>query len=411
MIYRLLAESLNHELSPAAASELSLENVAELHARLGFPERTFPVIHITGTKGKGSTAAMFAAVLHEAGLKVGLYTSPHVVSLEERIQIDGQPIPEARLDEILEEKLRPIVEEMAEEGKPLTFFELLTVAAFEYFAEETVDFAVVEVGMGGRNDATNICTPCLTVLTNVALDHTKELGETFEEIAREKAGIIKREVPLIVGKMAPESLARVRPVIEEIAVRQNAPVAWAGTHFPEAIGPEIELGMPGEHQRANAAIVCKAATILDPVTPENLWNGLKKAKLPGRLEVVSENPTVILDAAHTPDSMAYTVEWVHETFQNRPKTVLFAAAKDKNWRLMLNLLLLLDPRRLILTEFPAERAASSKEMVAFLKSRLGVERIPDPRQAYTAARKGLKENDVLLVTGSFFLLREICAKD
>lgn len=411
MIYSLLAESLDHELSPAAASELSLENVAELHARLGFPERTFPVIHITGTKGKGSTAAMLASVLCEAGLKVGLYTSPHVVSLEERIQIDGQPIPEARLNEILEERLRPIVEEMADEGKPLTFFELLTVAAFEYFAEESVDFAVIEVGMGGRNDATNICTPCLTVLTNVALDHTKELGETLEEIAREKAGIIKREVPLIVGKMVPETLSRVRPVIEEIAVRQNAPVAWAGTHFPEALGPEIELGMPGEHQRANAAIVCKAATILDPVTPENLWNGLKKAKLPGRLEVVSENPTVILDAAHTPDSMAYTVQWVHETFPNRPKTVLFAVAKDKNWRLMLNLLLLLDPRRLILTEFPAERSASSEEMAAFLASRPGVERIPDPRQAYTAARDGLKEDDVLLVTGSFFLLREICTKD
>ncbi len=411
MNYHLLAESLNHELSPAAASELSLENVAELHARLGFPERMFPVIHITGTKGKGSTAAMLAAVLHEAGLKVGLYTSPHVVSLEERIQINGQPIPEVRLNEVLEEKLRPIVEEMAEEGKPLTYFELLTVAAFEYFAEETVDFAVVEVGMGGRNDATNICTPCLTVLTNVALDHTKELGETLEEIAREKAGIIKREVPLIVGKMAPETLARVRPVIEEISVRQNAPVAWAGTHFPEEIGFEVELGMPGKHQRANAAIVCKAATILDPVTPENLWTGLKKAKLPGRLEVVSENPAVILDAAHTPDSMAFTVQWVHETFPNRPKTVLFAAAKDKNWRLMLNLLLLLDPKRLILTEFPAGRSASSEEMAAFLSSRPGVERIPDPRQAYATARKGLKESDVLLVTGSFFLLRAICAKE
>lgn len=407
MNYHLLDQSLNHELSPAAASDLSLENVAELHARLGFPERTFPVIHITGTKGKGSTAAMFASVLREAGLKVGLYTSPHVVSLEERIQINGQSVSEVRLNEILEEKLRPIVEEMAEEGKPLTFFELLTVAAFEYFAEETVDFAVVEVGMGGRTDATNICLPCLTILTNVALDHTDQLGLTLEEIAREKAGIIKREIPLIVGKMAPETLTRVRPVIEEIAVRQNAPVAWAGTHFPETIGPEIELGMPGEHQRANAAIVCKAASVMDFITPENLWNGLKKAKLPGRLEVVSENPTVILDAAHTPDSMAHTVQWVRETFPASRKTVLFTAAKDKNWRMMLNLLLLLDPKRLILAEFPAERSVSSEEMGAFLASRPGVERIPDPRTAYVSARNGLVENDLLLVTGSFFLLREI----
>lgn len=408
--YPLLDQHFNLELQPSrTADELSLEAVSELHARLGFPERTFNSIHVTGTKGKGSTAAMMSAVLQEAGFRVGVYASPHIISLEERIRINGTFIPKARLRSILEEKMRPIVEEMEAAGKNLTFFEILTVAAFEFFAEEKVDFALIEVGMGGRTDATNICSPCICVLTNISLDHTAQLGSTVEAIAAEKAGIIKSGVPVIIGSMPAETKERVYPIIHAQALQKSAPDAWAGQHFPALTGPEFWLGMPGNHQRANAAIVCKATELFAQwVSVENLRKGLERAKLPGRLEVVAQKPSVILDAAHTPDSMAQAVDWIQQTFPKIPKIIIFAAASDKNWQTMLETLLQLQPQKVLLTEFPQNRSTDSRKMEDFLRpAPTAVQRIPNAIEAIREAQRQISPDGLILVTGSFFLLREI----
>ena len=430
--YPLLDSHLDRELQTGySAGELTLEPIAELLARLGCPQKRFPAVHITGTKGKGSTAAMLAAVLQEAGLRVGVYASPHILALEERIRINGGFIPKMRLAEILEEKIRPIVETMEKEGWTFSFFELLTAAAFAYFAEEKVDCAVLESGMGGRTDAVTVCEPILTIISNIALDHTHQLGETLEEIASEKAGILKPNVPLVVGAMPAEVREKVYPVIHGIAQTLQVPESWAGLHFPDAVLPFLEVRMAGEHQRMNAACVGQAVRILGVLAPEwkiempHLWEGLKKAHLPGRLEIVSREPLTILDAAHTPESMAFAVQWLLENFQEMPKEILFAASRDKNWRKMLEILGSLNPKRIILTEFTRDRCASAEEMETFLKERMpevcveretvpqvAAERIlslrkwRDPEAAGGGNGNGETPN-LVFVTGSFFLLREI----
>lgn len=413
--FSLLKSRLNMELQPSySTKEFDLHRVEVLHEMLDFPERQFAVIHVTGSKGKGSTAAMLSCVLEEAGLRVGLYTSPHVRKLEERIQINGVPISRERLNAILEEKIRPALDKMSEigeDGESVTVFEILTVAAFEYFAEENVDFAVVEVGLGGRTDATNICRPSLCIITNIALEHTAQLGGTVEEIAREKAGIVKEEVPLIVGAMAPEVFERVFPIIHGIATEKHAPDAWAGKQFPVEIGEGIPLGMPGAHQRRNAAIVLKSMELFRRwVSLQNIRNGLKRARLPGRIELVRQNPTVILDAAHSPESMRETVEWIKKTFPQSPKRVVFASAQDKNWRKMLEILQELTPEKLVLTEFLSERTTPTQEIRPFLCQIGWNGEIVEEKKSQDAYRMSIPQENmstVLLVTGSFFLLREI----
>ncbi|MBQ2820924.1 MAG: bifunctional folylpolyglutamate synthase/dihydrofolate synthase [Thermoguttaceae bacterium] len=421
--YPLLDEHQNRELQSSwSLHELDLTDIKELHARLGFPCHNFPVIHIAGTKGKGSTAEMFSSVLQEAGMRVGVYSSPHIISLEERIRINGEFIPENRLSEILEQKMRSVVQELESEGRQFSFFELLTIAAFEYFSEEKIDAAVLETGIGGAHDATNICRPILTVITNIALDHTEQLGETLEEIAFEKAGIIKDGVRVIVGEMPPEVHERVFPVISKIAKEHLAPTAWAGIDFPSRTFPGVALGMAGSHQQANAAVVCQAARLFsDTISLQMLWDGLKKAVLPGRLETVSENPLTLLDAAHNPEAIAKISEWVRERYSENSKVFVFAAAKDKDWKKMLQELLLLKPKILILTRFPQERAASPSEMETWLleknnseHSGISVCRIDDPREAVLYAGKRFlgktfseEKNAMILVTGSFFLIREV----
>lgn len=443
--YPLLEERLNREHQASwSIQELDLKDVEELHARLGFPGYSFQTIHITGTKGKGSTAEMFSATLQEAGMSVGVYASPHIVSLEERIRLNGNFIPENRLNEILEQKLRPVVQELESEGRSFSFFEILTIAAFEYFAEEKADIVVVETGLGGAHDATNICRPVLTVVTNIALDHTRQLGETLEDIAREKAGIIKEGVRLIVGEMPTDVRERVFPIISQIAKERSAPTSWAGLHFPSQPLPDVTLGMAGAHQRANAAIVCQAARLFsDNISLQALWNGLKKATLPGRLETVSQNPLTILDAAHNLEAVTKISDWIRETYPENPKTFVFAAAKDKNWQKMLLELLRLEPETLILTSFSQERATDPAEMEAWLRqvfpgsfteistsnptptqnptvtssltsSSTSILRLANPREAVSLAQKSVQEKacrqekaPMILITGSFFLLREI----
>lgn len=429
--FSLLKSRINLELQPTySAADMGLSRVETLHEMLGFPEHSFHTIHVTGSKGKGSTSAMLGKILQEAGFRVGMYTSPHILKLEERIQINGNPISHERLNAILEEKIRPAAEKMEADAEKaqgeeykgkLTAFEILTVAAFQYFSEENVDFAVVEVGLGGRTDATNICTPCVCVITNIALEHTAQLGGTVEEIAREKAGILKGCVPVVVGAMRQEVYEKVFPVIHAAAEKCRASDVWAGKQFPEMSGENFTLGMPGEHQRRNAAVVMKVMELFRPrVSSENIRKGLELAKMPGRLEIVQKNPALIFDAAHSPESMAETVRWVLKTFSDVLKRVIFASAGDKKWREMLNLLLDLHPETLILTEFPSKRSVSAAEMSAYLheagkneedKRDMNIVCISNPQEALKLGEEKKDKNFVLLVTGSFFLLREIYGRE
>lgn len=289
--------------------KLGLHNIRTLLDRLDRPERRYRSIHIAGTNGKGSTAAMVAAILTAAGYRVGLYTSPHLVDFRERIRVNGAMIPEDRVSELVD-RLR-----LAARDLPVTFFELSTALAFQYFADATVDVAVLEVGMGGRYDATNVVEPVATAITTIALDHEEYLGNTLEKIANEKGGIIKPQVPLVMGRID-QGPAQ---VIRDLATQRQAPLYELGHTFSvrEAggvfdydgiLGSHRGLICPlqGRHQLDNAAcalaLVEVAARAGITVPAVAVQTGLASTQWEGRLEVADQNPTVLLDGAHNPEA-------------------------------------------------------------------------------------------------------------
>lgn len=390
-------------------SEFGLERVAHLHESVGAPERSFRTIHIAGTKGKGSVAAMLANALTHAGWRVGLFTSPDILGLNERIQIDAMPIASSEMEAVFDE-LAPFVREMDERHASLgrvSAFEMLVVAAFLYFARRNVDFAVVETGLGGRFDATNICEPSLAIITNVARDHTHQLGETIREIAFQKGGIIKPGVDALSGAEDSEAIE----TFEQIAAGVRARLFHLDTDFPEAKGVEAsDVAMHGRGQLRNAALVRAAAELLArggvEIAEDSVAWALRNTRLPGRLEVAQACPPIILDAAHTPESLALALEWVRETYSNHRLRVLFAVSEDKNWRKMLRLL---EGCEVFFTQYehPA-RSASPKMLAQFWSGECG--RIePSARAAFERLRSELKEDEALLVVGSFFLLKELSA--
>jgi dihydrofolate synthase/folylpolyglutamate synthase len=281
--------------------KLGLEPMQALAARLGHPQDGLRFIHLAGSNGKGSTAAFCESCLRAAGNRVGLYTSPHLVSIRERIQIDRQPIPEADFGE----GMAAVV--AAAEGEP-TFFELMTALALWYFAREKVDWVVWETGLGGRLDATNIVRPAVSVITTIALEHTQYLGTRLEEIAREKGGIIKPGVPVVTGVEAGPASA----VIVEASKRLDAPLhevareipaqnlgLHQGRQFARLDGHDYELGLIGAHQIANAACALAALRQLPkPPSAEAIARGLASATWAGRFQIVSESPLTVLDGAH-----------------------------------------------------------------------------------------------------------------
>lgn len=272
-----------------SGAKFQLENIRAMLERLGHPERTFKSVHVGGTNGKGSVVAMIANVLQEAGYSTGRYTSPHLHRLHERISVDGQEIG----DDELERHVRTLREHM--DDIPVTFFEAVTAVAFLHFAERPVDYAVVEVGLGGRLDATNLVVPELAVITNVSLDHTNVLGATVREIAGEKAGIMKPGVPLVTAA-GPEALEVFRSRGEVIRAQDAAPFRMDGRHMiVDGIG-EIAVP-PGAYQRENACTAIAACRQLG-LPADAIARGLARTVWPGRFEVLSEEPFVVADGAH-----------------------------------------------------------------------------------------------------------------
>lgn len=426
-----------------AAAYINLDRPAELLSRLGDPQRQFAAIHIAGTKGKGSVAAMCASVLRAAGLRVGLYTSPHLQDFRERFRIlspadsDGR-IPKAEFVELVAE-LRPA----AEQVPGLTWFELVTALAFMHFARQAVDVAVIEVGLGGRLDATNVLTPLVSVITSLSLDHTSLLGDSLAEIAFEKAGIIKPGVPVVTAPQAPEALAK----LVEIATERQSPLIvvgrdWLFEGVPDPDGgrsadpirqylmitkgpaaaflPRLQtlaLSLAGSHQLENAAVALAALEQVrghfPKLTPEAVATGLATANWPGRLQLLHRQdgqPNVVVDCAHNVDSAEKLAQALPVFFQYRHLWLVMGITADKDLVGILKTLLPL-AEGTVLTSSAHPRAAEPQELCRLANS-LGYEAVAqaDIEKALLAAWRMAAPDDLICVTGSIFVVGDLLNK-
>ena len=305
---------------------LGLERIERLMKALGDPQLRFQSIHVAGTNGKGSTCAMIASILKEAGHKVGLYTSPHLFDYPERIKINGNDISRRDFERGLA-KIRKISRAWPEQP---TVFEVLTALAFWYFAEKKIDYAVVEVGMGGRLDATNVITPLVSVITNIDLEHKAVLGNTLAKIAIEKGGIIKPRVPVITGEEKPEVL----PVLRHQAEKKGSVLIQVNSR-----GAGLRSGLIGEHQKINAACALAAVRLAGiKASKAAILRGLVKTKWPARFQVVAKKPLTIIDGAHNPAGMATLVATLRSAYPGHKFTFIIGAQGDKDAAGMLRLI-------------------------------------------------------------------------
>lgn len=373
---------------------LGLQRVTEVLARLGDPHLKFKSIHVAGTNGKGSVCAMLDAILREAGYKVGLYTSPHLFKPNERVKIQGDDISDWRLERGIEKVKK------AGEGLDLTTFEILTCVAFDYFADHKVDVAVVEVGLGGRLDATNVITPLVSVITNIDYDHTEYLGNTLKDIATEKAGIIKPGIPVVTAEDKPEALE----VIQKACQSKEAG-CWvmgedAGMPCLPA-GREVRSRMLGPHQRRNEAVAIKVADLLK-IDKSITTKGLAKVNWPGRFQIISSEPVMIVDGAHNVAGAQALKETIEELKIQVPLTLVLGIQGYKNIRGIVEVLAPLSDN-LIVTRSSHPQAARPDEIAAKI-DRGRVMILYSVKEAVEVAR-GLGRP--VLVTGSLFLVADV----
>lgn len=365
--------------------KMGLENIRSLSAFWQHPQRRYPVVHIAGTNGKGSTASFIAAGLQAAGYRTGLYTSPHLVDFSERIRVDGVPIAEQRVVEYTR-ALRAEIERLR-----ATFFEATTLMAFRYFADERVDIAVIETGLGGRLDATNVVDPALTVITSISIEHTEFLGDTLAEIAGEKAGIIKPGVPCVVARQEPEALDVLHRVASEAGASLHETGAWESDPrilssggmecllpgFPQP----VEVGLVGPHQVENAATAVTALRLLrekgfhrlnDGSIAEGLREVRRLSGLRGRLEVVQGKPLLAVDVGHNPDGIRAMLDAWSAAHDIGQTDLVFGVLKNKDLRGILRILSGHCPRSVTLVQ-PESHEAHSLEDMLRLASEAGIE--------------------------------------
>ena len=397
-------------LEVSAGWDLKLERMRAAVERRGHPERAWPSVHIAGTNGKGSTAAMIEAILRAAGHRTGLYTSPHLVDFTERMRIDGRTIPRATVVELVDE----IRDDLGRARISLTHFEFVTLMAFEWFRRVGIDVGVIEVGLGGRLDATNVVEPALTAVTHIALDHEEYLGRTIPEVAAEKAGIVKPGVPVVVGRLVPDAEA----VVLARAAAVGAPVLRAGHEgtLVEAGGTlafrgqdaswsGLRLGMPGAFQRGNAEVALLAVAALRgrlACDEAAVRRGLESAAWPGRLAVVRRAPLVLLDGAHHPAGAGARVRELPGLLGGRRTTLVFAVMRDKEWRGILDRLLPHAGRVVVTRVGP--RGADPAEVVAAIADRVPAVAIDDARRAIAETVAAAGPEDAVLITGSLYLV-------
>jgi dihydrofolate synthase / folylpolyglutamate synthase len=412
----------------ARVQKFDLENIRALARALGHPDRHFPSAHIAGTNGKGSTAAMLDSILRAAGLVTGFYTSPHLERINERISVGGQPVSDeefARSFTLLHELIERLLAASELAAHP-TYFECLTAMALEIFAGAPVDFAVLEVGMGGRLDATNIVLPLVAVITPVDFDHENYLGHSIEEIAREKAGIIKPGTPVVSAAQRAPARAMIARRAEELAapvvevdrayrleeIRSEGGLYRAAAVEAES-GERIELAPPlaGRYQLQNALTATAAARVLAgrgfPLTSGLIELGIARTRWPGRLEKMGENPAVYLDGTHNPAGARELVAFWDEQFPERRPVLVYGAMRDKAVDEIAGLLF---PRagKVILTE-PHQPRAISAHALAAMTSHLAAEFevIANPVEAVGRALELAGPEDVVFVTGSLYLAADL----
>ena len=405
--------------------KLGLQNVGAVLSACGDPQRRFPSVHVAGTNGKGSVCAMLASILRADGRRVGLYTSPHLADVRERIRIGGRIISEADFDGLLGRVRRTIDRLLASgrlEAHP-TYFEVLTILAFLHFAERQVDVAVIEVGMGGRFDATNIIAPLVSVITSISLDHREYLGSSLAEIAFEKAGIIKPGVPVVSGVEGRAAGAVIRRRARELDSPLVSAFGRDGTLFAARTAAgfrfrydfcgepfSFRLKLPGAHQGENAAVAIAAARTLGcverPIDSRTILSGLAAADWPGRLEAVGRRPLVLLDGAHNEDGARALASYVRD-FVRGPLVLVFAMLKDKAVARSAEVLFP-RPETIILTSIPSPRAALPEEILKAaprFRSKIAIE--PDLRSAIARARALAGPRGSVLIAGSLYLVGEV----
>ncbi|MBV8098829.1 MAG: bifunctional folylpolyglutamate synthase/dihydrofolate synthase [Verrucomicrobia bacterium] len=367
--------------------KLGLENVRLLLEALGNPHQQLTCIHIAGTNGKGSVSAMLDSVARAAGLRTGLYTSPHLVRFNERIQVSGQPITD---DEVLA-GLNTIREAIARSGCTPTFFEITTALGFLHFSTRRVNLAIMETGLGGRLDATNLITPLVSVLTSIDLDHQKILGDSRAKIAREKAGIIKPAVPVV----SITQTADVREVIDEVATSLNSPV----TYTTEPI-VDVQIGLLGSHQRLNAAVARDALAVAKlGISTHALKTGLKSVFWPGRFQALGDRVTV--DGAHNLAASERLVQTWRECYPGASPTIVFGGLRDKELDKMLSVLASMAARFFLV---PVNNPRGETPASIRLPSGISAAVFPGVQEAVEAA---YKLAEPILVTGSLFLVGEV----
>jgi dihydrofolate synthase/folylpolyglutamate synthase len=423
--------SLGRELAAptqAAAAKFDLENITILAERLGRPDRAYPSAHIAGTNGKGSTAAFLESILRQAGFRTGLNTSPHLEKINERIRINGQEISDDAFAETFT-RILALIEELLAAGSLRahpTYFECVTAMAFEYFAAERVEFGVFEVGLGGRLDATNTLHSAVSIITRIDFDHENFLGHSLQEIAREKAGILKRDVPVVLAEQRPEAreviLARATelgcPVIETPNVfriesestqdgfaRARVTETASGTTF------EIAPNLPGRFQLQNALNALAAARFLQQrgfrITNEAITHGIAHVTWPGRLEKLQSHPDIYLDGAHNPSAARELAAFLDQNFSGRRIWLIYAALRDKAVDEVAGLLF---PRaeEVILTAPRTSRAVSATqlaEIASHYAARFSV--VPEAEQALDYALAKAAPNDAVFITGSLYLVGQL----
>ena len=397
--------------------KFGLSSTSNLLARLGNPHKNLKGVHVAGTNGKGSTAAMLSAVLTRIGIQVGLYTSPHLVRFNERFRINDQDVGDCGIMDVF---LR--VKDVVDEREPPTFFEMTTAMALCLFAERGVDWAILEVGMGGRLDATNVIQPQITIINNVAFDHQEFLGFTLGRIAREKAGIIKQGVPLITAVKQPVALAVIKErcsalaapcyrVGQQIKVRSRGKGRFSYRGLKWRLD-NLQLPLAGRHQLLNAATALGALEVLKEMgrlhlTTEQVQEGLSKTRWPGRLEWFSEHPPVLLDGAHNNAGIVSLRKALQEEYTYKRLIIVLGIMADKDlWGMLHRLAPLAD--HIILTRPRYERAAepeSLREMAGEFANR--TELIRSVRQALERAMTMATSEDLVVVTGSLYFIGEV----
>jgi dihydrofolate synthase/folylpolyglutamate synthase len=427
-----------HTQPRRSSGHFRLERIEKLLDLIDAPQKRIPAVHLAGTKGKGSTAAMVDSILRSSGYHTGLFTSPHIRLFEERMKVDGRMPDESRLTQMVA-RLAALLKDAGNQpdiASP-TYFEVATLLGWMYFDECKVDIAVLETGLGGRLDCTNVCRPLVTAITTIGLDHTHILGDTLEKIAAEKAGIIKPGVPVISGV----TQQNVIEVLKQQATAQNSPLYLINHDFsfqvdnphnsssPISITTPIKtydnltLSLAGGFQRANAALATviadQLAHTLKGITETTIRDGLASTVWPLRLEVFAGSPTIVLDAAHNPDAMAALIDALNDPAWKRPQRIMvFAASQDKDAAGMLNYVL---PAfdHVVLTRFETNPRGIPVDQLAEIADRCrqsctesgkqaaALSCAANPETALTQARLMTEPDDVVCVAGSIFLSAEV----